>query len=928
MKLRILAVIAAVALFIAPVVRCQSDSMIHVNQFPGSTVGAKVGNAMQWCPTAPVPCILVIDASLATATTGTMPTLCGNCFLDDYRNGPPSGSLNPNTVISKLSPMADIRANGAVIDGATDIGPALATSISQCNSANGNSCTVLLPCTGPNGCFWANGSDGVTLASGVTLILQGILHLQTSLVTGNHAVNIIGGDGGYDGVQFGAPNQIGQISVNSAANGVLGTAVTVTPNSSSNFGVAQTFTPSTMTGLYAGTWITVAAPTTCAISTISRTSNVVSATLSASCHIPPGVPLTVAGVTDPSFNGAYSGTSNFVANSSDYVQNTMGWLQTAANSSSTGGTVTGLNEDSVENVQITSCTTNTCTATFYRSHSAADVWGVDGVALDAGPTGSMAQLLQNITIRAPGTLLDAGGFNSEIKYVSGSAQGQCSNAYYSFAVSVVASSFLRFDSDTFDGICAPYSMHVWNQYNYRFATAGGLYVNNSFFIRGFKLDHGAGDMVVKNSTCDQCYAAISFDPNWFWNGNVNTIALEHVEFNDNTVGFSPVGYYQLYPVGTAGDSPFGVSHVEEKGLLGSIKASVNDYAPQNSNTAGSAGSLKTDVSLPSSLLTPRGIAGTYNDGRVIDGEIRSANANFAPAIVPFATQNVPINGTGWSGGCTVTTGVMAPDGTSNAVGLTQNIGAFETIYSLTGLTPAVGDVVLFGGWVYSPTHGVAPIGSGSGYSIFVDSNSSTHFSFNNYVSGGDAQAGGNDSGIINDWYHPTVGIAIITASDGTSAQTVRLEGSCDSIKSIDYFDPWMMYVPASANIPLAEVERWRTQLMHGYVPPSAVAGNLYGDNAMALKTPTTIFTGTSGTATCTQSFQGTMKIASCSLSSYAQTGTAQTYSFPTSFTIAPAVIENTGSCGSFNPVVIAGSIQLPANASMTPETCSIVAFGQ
>jgi len=70
----------------------QSDSMVHVKAFPGSTVGQKVSNAMATCPSSPVPCILVIDASLAASATGTIPTLCANCYLQDWRTGIPSGT--------------------------------------------------------------------------------------------------------------------------------------------------------------------------------------------------------------------------------------------------------------------------------------------------------------------------------------------------------------------------------------------------------------------------------------------------------------------------------------------------------------------------------------------------------------------------------------------------------------------------------------------------------------------------------------------------------------------------------------------------------------------------------------------------------------------------------------------------------------------
>ena len=73
------------AWLLAPLARCQSDSMIHVNQFRGTTVADKVTAAMAHCPAAPIPCYLVIDASLAAAASGTMPTLPANAHLVDYR---------------------------------------------------------------------------------------------------------------------------------------------------------------------------------------------------------------------------------------------------------------------------------------------------------------------------------------------------------------------------------------------------------------------------------------------------------------------------------------------------------------------------------------------------------------------------------------------------------------------------------------------------------------------------------------------------------------------------------------------------------------------------------------------------------------------------------------------------------------------------
>jgi hypothetical protein len=68
----------------------QSDSMIHVKAFQGVTVGQKVTAAQRTCVSAPVPCILILDASLAAYPEGAMPTLVSNASLYDFRSGPPT----------------------------------------------------------------------------------------------------------------------------------------------------------------------------------------------------------------------------------------------------------------------------------------------------------------------------------------------------------------------------------------------------------------------------------------------------------------------------------------------------------------------------------------------------------------------------------------------------------------------------------------------------------------------------------------------------------------------------------------------------------------------------------------------------------------------------------------------------------------------
>ena len=73
----------------------QVDNLIYAKQFPGLTVAAKVTAAMATCNPGTgttVPCIIVLDPSLAAYATGTLPTLCGHCYLWDWRDGPPGGA--------------------------------------------------------------------------------------------------------------------------------------------------------------------------------------------------------------------------------------------------------------------------------------------------------------------------------------------------------------------------------------------------------------------------------------------------------------------------------------------------------------------------------------------------------------------------------------------------------------------------------------------------------------------------------------------------------------------------------------------------------------------------------------------------------------------------------------------------------------------
>jgi hypothetical protein len=115
-----------------------------------------------------------------------------------------------------------------------------------------------------------------------------------------------------------------------------------------------------------------------------------------------------------------------------------------------------------------------------------------------------------------------------------------------------------------------------------------------------------------------------------------------------------------------------------------------------------------------------------------------------------------------------------------------------------------------------------------------------------------------------------------------------------------------------------------------------VSGTTQVDGTFVLAKQPTTFTGTSGTGSCYAAIWGPAeKKFVCTLVSYAQTGTAQTFTFPTSpgpFTAAPLLQQVSGAsqihCGTYDATVTTTALTLPANAAMTTQTCTIIGDGR
>lgn len=126
-------VLLALSLLLSTALCAQTDKTIPVKAFSGDDVGAKITNAMKTCPTASAgPCILVVDVSLAAFPAGTVPTLCSNCYLQDFRNG----------AANVLPIVLDVRSRGAKCDGVTDDQAAFNSML---NPSGGTYATFYIP---------------------------------------------------------------------------------------------------------------------------------------------------------------------------------------------------------------------------------------------------------------------------------------------------------------------------------------------------------------------------------------------------------------------------------------------------------------------------------------------------------------------------------------------------------------------------------------------------------------------------------------------------------------------------------------------------------------------------------------------------------------------------------------------------------------
>jgi Glycine-rich domain len=736
-------------------------------------------------------------------------------------NGPLTGDLT-----SATSPWADIRKYGAAIDGQTDIGSAVAAATAAIcpngSTTGGASCTLLLPCTG-KGCYLSNGANfpGASFSGVLKIQLQGTLKLGSTLVLPDNTSLI--GDGGCNGAQFLNSGPTACVG-GSSAHGTIGTATTATG------GTPSTFTPTYASGYSTSNTpvnsvITVAGLETCPMSTSRNSAGTVTLTTTASCvdssgnnvemRIPVSAILAVSGCSDSSFNG-----TGLTVVSSDFPAGVMTVSTSDVTpATATGCSVSGFNLDSFESVRITGVSGSSLTASFSHPHGAADVWSSAAVTWAFGTF--THHEIQNINISSGGAALFADNV-AEINLVNdgfaaspssitaipaefdGTWWGQISNS--TFLTYINHGCHTGCQQPTF-----PYGIRFSQDAGRNNGIGGGIMSLAHSTVDGGLLMDGNG---MANSSGDQAMpdikdiiiehpldAALMFDDRHPLTNP--KVTADGIFLQDNFLGnaISYLGYTDAGSAGVTAD-------------LGNFIGGMSQpYANKYFN-----GTIKADFGSGTGWPVGRGVPpGIFWGNGAGSFEFMGQGAGLGPNVVPYATLPVTTSPT-----CTTCSAVLGPDGTIDGLAIAQTGSGPTnvTVGTFSGST-ATGDRFLVWSWTQPGTGTNGARGGALGGNA----------PFNLYSYGTDSFSGGASSGVNaspspfgidmgGTQYAPQV--ALFTIANGESAShpiQFHLTSPQGSGSAANNFWGWgWMYIPAGANVSIAEVERWRQDLLHGCVP--------------------------------------------------------------------------------------------------------------
>jgi hypothetical protein len=819
-----------------------------VTSYHGNTSGTQIPLATNWTATAGA--LLCDDgngnltitgcnssggsvSSIGTAYPYTVPALPGSDAIGSY------------------TPYVDIRAWGAVMDGATPINTALATAMGKCLPFSGGfgSCNTLIAGLA-GGAYLAPTSTSITSTGGTAETdIQGKLILNSTLILSNGTIKGKCGGQGGNFVNKGCPATI----VGPQVYGVLGTGV---DSGNTLVAVVPTFTEGSFANLPVGSAITIS-------DTVSVTASVTltegngsadfyTATLAARTEIPLLSVIQVTGCANAAFDTYANGASVYWV---DWPNQKMSWYGPAGTAGSTTGcTITGQDYSTFESVDIVGSNgtgtgpSGTCGAgqlCFTPAHAhSLSTWGEVAIK---NPVGNFAHaaLVDLTVIGCQGACL--WGEDSTGLYLDGVtlapsqgppyrpsmiAEEASSTAYQGAFITNseldAATNFLPYCGTIASGTGTCYQGTfpgtLLCDYLPSNAPGGGggngcpNIISNTNLNGGPIYTRGNGGYVPTaipnminvteehSAGCGVIFDSSNSTP--LWTGATwTTPGLEDPSGNGMGPNNSAAWACATDPY------PFSANVFNVIGGVAAEPQALGNTYFSNASESDSTTIMSYGHGLPAYPPAPQGIT---KDGKAWIGELRSIGSGLGPQLIPYPTLPIAATPTIQPSGYATAATVEGPDGQLSATQYTSisNSGGYIVTAQTGGsIQTYAGDWFIYGSWERATGQTAlttGPCSTSAVGSYFGDV----------YVQ----NSGDYDMNLWGDEWHPHVNIAAVTTGTSTPhfIDLYMFEG-CASGQQLQIYQPFWMQIPgpnnpAYAGVTEDEVERWRRDLMHGSVP--------------------------------------------------------------------------------------------------------------
>jgi hypothetical protein len=292
------------------------------------------------------------------------------------------------------------------------------------------------------------------------------------------------------------------------------------------------------------------------------------------------------------------------------------------------------------------------------------------------------------------------------------------------------------------------------------------------------------------------------------NGVISPITMDHCEMADTIIPAPLIG---ISGTGEVRNVLLRATEAASNPLVTPGKT-IRNFVVEGSRTTDYTTGWSTGQGQRDYALTKQG---------TVEARILDQGSRMSPALQPYQALNVTQDVTAWSGlagSAAVTTGVLAPDGSTTAATLSSASGQQQRRVSSVTLTDvSVGDWFLFGFW-YQNTNDTDPPSTGTALSMTSGGGDATLDGVSSVKAMGDefyARFG-------TQRWTPVVQMAKVTAAP-SATQNVFFSLFVESGKSTNFWMPFVIRIPAGT-MSDDEVNRFRRTISN--VVSQAPAGSV------------------------------------------------------------------------------------------------------